>query len=489
MKHLIRLLFLLALVSCSGKTNDVDLTAGINNLQDLAGKKVAVFSGSIQDLLLADLEPEPELMRMYSPAEIIAAVGAGKADYAVIDTLAVIGSHADERGMKYLFSSDEVAGDIAFAMRLDDDGLASEINAYLAKIKSDGTLDTILNKWTLGDVENVVMPVIDMDPEGELLRVGTINDFPFSFIQNGEYAGYEIELINRFAAETGRRVEWQMIDFTGIIASIVTGKIDIGACAMTVTEERAKQVRFSDSYYFCKSTCFYHDANYKVPKKPFFTRIKESFYNNLVAEDRWEIVLEGLWETIVISFFSILIGTLFGALLCWMRLSKRKGIVGFTKVFVEIVRGIPVLVLLMIMFYVVFSAGSVSARWVAVLAFAINFGAYVSEMFRTGIESVDKGQTEAGLAMGFTKLKTFLFFVLPQAAKKIIPVFKGEAVSLIKNTSVVGYIAIIDLTKSSEIIRARTFDAFFPLIIISIIYFILAWLLGKCLDCLAKTIA
>ena len=151
----------------------------------------------------------------------------------------------------------------------------------------------------------------------------------------------------------------------------------------------------------------------------------------------------------------------------------------------DIVRGVPVLVFLMVMFYIVFASSGITARWVAIIAFAINFGSYTSEMFRTGIKGVDRGQTEAGLAMGFTPFATFRLFVVPQALKNIIPVFKGEAVSLIKNTSVVGYIAIQDLTKVSDIIRSRTFDAFFPLIFISIIYFILAWLLGKFLDRMA----
>jgi amine acid ABC transporter, permease protein, 3-TM region, His/Glu/Gln/Arg/opine family len=172
-----------------------------------------------------------------------------------------------------------------------------------------------------------------------------------------------------------------------------------------------------------------------------------------------------------------------------MRLSGNKLLKEIAYIYVEIIRGVPILVLLMLMFYVIFAQSAVSPRWVAIIAFAMNFGAYVSEMFRTGIEGVDRGQTEAGLAMGFSPLKTFIFFIIPQAAKKVIPVFKGEAVSLIKNTSVVGFIAIQDLTKASEIIRARTFDAFFPLLIISAIYFFLAWLLGKGLDLLAKKIA
>lgn len=149
-------------------------------------------------------------------------------------------------------------------------------------------------------------------------------------------------------------------------------------------------------------------------------------------------------------------------------------------------RGVPILVFLMIMFYIIFAKTGISGTWIAIFAFSLNLAAYVSEMFRTGINSVDPGQTEAGRAMGFSKVKTFLLIVVPQAVKQILPVYKGEAISLIKNTSIVGYIAIQDLTKVSDIIRSRTFDAFFPLIVISIIYLILAWLLGLLLDYLHK---
>ena len=109
-------------------------------------------------------------------------------------------------------------------------------------------------------------------------------------------------------------------------------------------------------------------------------------------------------------------------------------------------------------------------------------GAYSSEMFRTSIQSVDKGQTEAGTALGFTKIQTFIHVVFPQALKNVIPVYKGEVISLLKNTSIVGYIAVVDLTKAFDLIRSRTFDAFFPLIVVAVIYFLLAWLLGTALD-------
>ena len=138
-------------------------------------------------------------------------------------------------------------------------------------------------------------------------------------------------------------------------------------------------------------------------------------------------------------------------------------------------------VLLMIMFYIVFARTSISGVWVAVIGFGMNFGAYVSEMIRTGILAVDKGQMEAALALGYTKPRAFMKIVLPQAARHFLPVFQGEFISLVKMTSVVGYIAIQDLTKAGDIIRSRTYEASFPLIAIAIVYFAIAWLLTRVL--------
>jgi len=147
------------------------------------------------------------------------------------------------------------------------------------------------------------------------------------------------------------------------------------------------------------------------------------------------------------------------------------------------------LVMLMILFYVVFASTGLSAMIVAIITFAFNMAAYSSEMFRTSIESVDPGQKEAGLSMGFTKVRTFIYIILPQAVRKVIPIYKGEVISLLKMTSIVGYIAVVDLTKASDIIRSRTFDAFFPLIVVAIIYFILSWLLGLGLDYINKKVS
>jgi len=156
------------------------------------------------------------------------------------------------------------------------------------------------------------------------------------------------------------------------------------------------------------------------------------------------------------------------------------------KVYISLLRGTPVLVILMIIFYVVFASVDIAPEFVAVIAFGLNFAAYVSEMYRSGIEGIDAGQTEAGIAMGFTKVQTFLYIVLPQAVKRILPVYRGEVISMVKMTSIVGYIAVQDLTKASDIIRSRTFDAFFPLIMVAVLYYLIAWLLMVLLGYLEK---
>ena len=214
--------------------------------------------------------------------------------------------------------------------------------------------------------------------------------------------------------------------------------------------------------------------------------VSDSFYNNLIAEDRYRMILDGLQVTLIITFCAAILGTLLGGLVCWMRMSRRSWLQKVAKVYIDIMRGTPVLVLLMLMYYVVMAPMKATGIVVAVITFAMNLSAYVSEMLRTGIQGIDRGQTEAGLALGYTRRQTFFRIVLPQVVKSVMPVYQGEVVSLLKGTSIVGYIAVADMTRASDLIRSRTFDAFFPLIFSAIIYFIMAWLIGLLLTSLVQ---
>lgn len=213
------------------------------------------------------------------------------------------------------------------------------------------------------------------------------------------------------------------------------------------------------------------------PPGTFLRRVAEGFENNLVREGRYLLILDGLATTVLISVLAGLLGTALGALVCFLRMSPRRALSVPARAYVALLRGTPVLVLLMLLYYVAFASVNVSAVLVAVLAFGLNLGAYAAEIYRTGIESVDRGQAEAGIALGFTKAAAFRHVVLPQTVRRILPVYKGELVSMVKMTSVVGYIAVQDLTKASDLIRSRTFDAFFPLVLVAVLYFLVSGLL------------
>ena len=214
--------------------------------------------------------------------------------------------------------------------------------------------------------------------------------------------------------------------------------------------------------------------------------VAESFHNNLIVEDRYRMILDGLQGTLLITFCAAVLGTLLGGLVCWMRMSRRAWLQKVAKVYIDLMRGTPVLVLLMLMFYVVLAPINATGIVVAIITFAMNTSAYISEMLRTTILGIDRGQTEAGLALGFTSRQTFFRIILPQVIKAVMPVYQGEVISLLKGTSIVGYIAVSDMTRASDLIRSRTFDAFFPLILTAIIYFLAAWLIGLLLQSLVQ---
>lgn len=214
----------------------------------------------------------------------------------------------------------------------------------------------------------------------------------------------------------------------------------------------------------------------------FIADLEQSFVANILAEQRWRLILDGLKATMLISAGATLAGTVIGMLVCALHLARLPLFNFLGRAYIYIVRGLPVLLLLMLIFYVVFASVNISPVGVAIIAFAINFGAYAAVMFRNGIESVPPGQTEAGLALGFTRFQTFRRIIVPQALRRIVPVYRSEFITLVKTTSIVGYIGVQDLTRAGDIIRSRTFEAFFPLMLVAVLYFVIIWFLGLGLD-------
>ena len=222
---------------------------------------------------------------------------------------------------------------------------------------------------------------------------------------------------------------------------------------------------------------------------------KEQFHLNFIEDDRWLSLVKGLGVTLQITFFALIMGVVIGIVVAAVRstydnnhetLSKKGGISfillkianTICHIYLTIIRGTPVVVQLMIMYFVIF-ASSRDGVMIAIIAFGINSGAYVAEIFRSGINSVDKGQFEAGRSLGFNYAQTMFHIVLPQAFKNTLPTLCNEFIVLLKETSVAGYVGVTDLTKAGDIIRGRTFSAFMPLIAVALIYLVLVVILTK----------
>ena len=215
--------------------------------------------------------------------------------------------------------------------------------------------------------------------------------------------------------------------------------------------------------------------------------IGHDLYTSLIYDKRYMYILTGLKNTLIISLFAVIIGFLLGTIIALINDSNEKN--GNFKIlstlgrwYVNVIRGTPMLLQLMIIYYVMFKSVNISPVLVGIIAFGLNSSAYVSEIIKSGINSVDTLQYESALSLGFNYSKTMIYVILPQAIKNILPALGNELVTLIKETSVAGYIGIVDLTKASDIIASNTYNYFFPLIITAIIYFILTTTLTKLLN-------
>ena len=488
-------LLLFVLTACS--STDVAEKPVYRQISDLYGKKVACTIGSSQEANLSANHPQIEVLRFDTDADLLNALSTYKCEGATFDYHIYAYFNQIMGGLTTLEEPLFRVGIGASFGKGVNVELREQFNAFIQKLKDQGIYDQMIDRW-INNAHTSTMPDIPVPVEGKPLRVGTHSSAPpLVFMKDGAFAGMDIELVKRFAAHIGRPVVFSDMNFSALIPSLVSGTQDMVICGINITEERKLSIDFSDPYYYCNAVMVIRDENSpgyvsgsdNPQKGSFIESVKTGFKRNILEENRYLLIIDGLKITVIISLLSCLLGTLLGALVCWMRMSRRKFLNWIANIYIALMRGMPVLVLLMIMFYVIFAGTTINPVTVAVITFGMNFAAYVSEMFRSAIESVDKGQTEAGVALGFTPFKTFIYIVLPQAFKQVLPVFKGETISLVKTTSIVGFIAVQDLTKVGDIIRSRTFDAFFPLIMVAVLYFVISWIFAAVLDYIGKKVS
>lgn len=223
-----------------------------------------------------------------------------------------------------------------------------------------------------------------------------------------------------------------------------------------------------------------------------FQELQGKFINNFITDDRWKYIADGLVTTLQVTFFAVIIGIVLGFFVAVVRSTydktgKLKLLNALCRLYLTVIRGTPVVVQLLIIYFVIFgSARDISKVAVAVMAFGFNSGAYVAEIFRSGIMSVDSGQFEAGRSLGFNYVQTMRYIIMPQAFKNVLPALCNEFIVLLKETSVSGYIALQDLTKGGDIIRSRTYDALMPLLAVAFIYLAMVIVFTKLVNILER---
>ena len=215
--------------------------------------------------------------------------------------------------------------------------------------------------------------------------------------------------------------------------------------------------------------------------------IRENIYNSFIYQDRYKYYLTGLGNTIIMAFFACLIGVILGLILSLVidyneKTGKLYLLSTFARMYIEIIRGTPALLQLMILYYIFFKSVNINIVVVGIISFGLNSGAYVSQIIRSGLISIPKGQEEASTMLGFNYFQTMKYVIMPQALRNVLPALGNEFITLLKETSVAGYIGILELTKASDIVASSTYDYFFPLLIVAIIYLILTLGLTKLLN-------
>ena len=452
----------------------------ITSIEQLYGKKIAVQSGSLFDDVAKKFITDCKLEYYNNAADLALALDSSKAQAYIADepiARALCLEYPTHHILKML---QEI--EYAFVFPKSNPGskaLCDQFNTFLRKARNDGTIEDVDSIWFGTDLSKQTVDTGKLTGENGTLTmaVSTAVGKPFCYMQDGKIVGYDVDIAVRFCEAYGYALKIMDYDVSGMFSCLSGGKCDFSASSIAVLEERRETMLFADPDYIGGGVLVVKNGEEDVESGGFIDSIIGSFQKTFLREKRYILFLSGLGTTVVIVLLSLLLGTLLGFLvyLCYYHGGNvcRKMINALNL----ITENTPAVVILMIIYYVVFGSVDISGVLVAVIGFTLIFTCSVIGLLKVGVGAVDGGQKEAALALGYTETQAFFRIILPQAAKHFLPGYKSAIIQLVKGTAIVGYIAVQDLTKVSEIVRSRTYEAFFPLIATAIIYFVITMLI------------
>ena len=460
----------------------------IETIEDLNGSNIGVQTAVLYEDLIRDRVPDSTFQYYTMPNDMIYALTSGKVDAYLIEEVSFGVQKANHPELECL---EEPAGYINATCIIGNnsrqDRILKEINQFIKDSTESGLMDELYDYWIADfDPETDTCDITGFTGENGTLSVAVEGGYePFSFVSNGHLAGYDVDFVCRFCRAYGYTPEFFEVPFEAIAPGVETGKYDLGM-NIVVSEERNETGTLSDVYYTTPIRLVILGED--TSEIGFFQSLQNSFYKTFVRENRWKLFVQGAGVTVLITLASIVFGTILGFAVFMLCRNENKIANGVTNFFMWLIHGMPTVLLLMILYYIVFGSSRLSGLWVSVVGFTLMFAIAMIEMLRVGYKAVGKGQFEASTALGYSDSQRFFRILLPQAAQHFLPLYRNEVVTLIKETSVVGYIAVLDLTKISDLVRSRTYEAFFPLILTAIIYFVIAALMTKVVKVVEKRI-
>lgn len=470
--------------------NDTVQTLDVKGEEDLKKANIGVQLGTTGDLYASDYEKDGATVVKYNKGtDAVQALKKGKVDCVVIDeqpAKAFVKKNSDLSILENPLTEEEYA----ICVAKENTELLAQVNDMLAKLENDGTLDKIIGNY-IGDetkgTYQYTSPQGTSRSNGTLVVATNAAFEPYEYVESGKIVGIDIDIAQAIADGLGMELKIEEMEFDSIISAVSSGKAQLGVSGMTVTEERLQNINFTTPYTTAKQVIIVRNG---TSDSTALVSV-EKFKNDFIVENRWQYIAKGLVTTLQISLFASIIGIILGFLIAVARVScdktgKFKLLNLLLRGYLTIIRGTPAMIQLLIIYYVIFATSAVDKVLVAIIAFGLNSSAYIAEIVRSGIMSIDEGQFEAGRSLGFSYSQTMTNFILPQAIKNVLPALGNEFIVLIKETSISGYIGIMDLTRGGDLIRSRTYDAFLPLIAVALVYLVIVVVLTSLLSKLEK---
>lgn len=475
-------------VACRPAGPEALPSSPVQSIRDLYGQTVAVCVGTTHDRYLSAHHPQVKLFRVDEAGYAILPVLTGQVSAALMGGALAKVVVRENPALRMV---EEAVFEEPIALAFHDPALRDDFNRFADSLRACGILQEIVDKWINdpGDLLQDWEALFPKTYKGKDFYVAAAWVMPYAFVRHGRVCGLDAELLGRYCAARGLRPHWRNMGFGGLMAALKAGQADAACGGIAYSQERGRAAHFASPHLYSKATLVVRKApEAKWAPTGFFRSLARRFHKSFVVEGRWQLLVLGVYNTLRISFLSLLLGGLCALPLCGLLRGRLRAGRALARGWLALAQGIPQVVLLMLVSYAVFAGSRIEGLWLAVWTFTFYFAAVVARLLHNALDSLDPWQLEAGRAMGFSPRGLFWHLRFPQALRRIFPLLKGRILALVKLTSIVGLVSIWDLTKAGDLIRSRSFDALLPLIVLSVVYFLLAWLVAKCVEWLQETL-